>query len=97
MTRLFQDSRLSHLPHQSLSTALALIGVLTLSACSTPSAAPCLPNSADMEKAQPLDPISGEKLSPIDQKKLVADDDQKYNDLAVRHNNLISHVVKFCQ
>ena len=77
--------------------ALLLIGALTLSACSTPSAAPCLPNPDDMKKAQPLAPITGEKLSPVEQKSLVADDDKSYNDLAVRHNNLIKHVEDFCQ
>lgn len=50
-----------------------------------------------MKKAQSLAPITGEKLSPIQQKKLVLDDQQAYNDLAIHHNSLVDHVNRFCR
>jgi hypothetical protein len=50
-----------------------------------------------MKKAQPLNPIEGEKLSQQDEVKGRLDDTRDYNTLGVHHNALIDHILKYCQ
>lgn len=83
--------------HRSLWLIPIVTSILTLSACSTLPGGPCLPNPDDMKKAQPLPPILEEKLSQRKEVETHLGDEREYNDLAVHNNNLIDHVLKYCQ
>lgn len=50
-----------------------------------------------MKKAQALPPILEDHLSQRQEVESQLGDGREYNDLAVRHNNLIDHIQKYCQ
>lgn len=71
-----------------------------LSACSTPTVAPCLLPPDALELAPPLPPIVPDepdgKLSEKALTKTLTDDDAAYNTLAAKHNAGVNHIRKFC-
>jgi len=72
-----------------------------VSACSTQTAAPCLPPAETLEPAPALAPVVPDQSNGgVSERKVLqtlTDDDAAYNTLAARHNALSAHVKKFCQ